>query len=113
MKHIWHFATRIKTTRRNRGFKSIVISLTSPEDILEKSSGEALKPETINYRTHKPERTVCFVRRSSDLSRIMSVSVASTSASVTAASSATAAVLKSQRRKSVGSALDTLFWWFR
>jgi DNA-directed RNA polymerase subunit beta' len=45
------------------GFKSIVISLTSPEDILEKSSGEVLKPETINYRTHKPERDGLFCEK--------------------------------------------------
>ena len=63
-----------KNDTAQSGFKSIVISLTSPEDILEKSSGEVLKPETINYRTN-PSGTVCFVRRSSDLSRIMSVSV--------------------------------------
>jgi DNA-directed RNA polymerase subunit beta' len=52
-----------KTTSTNSGFKSIVISLTSPEDILEKSSGEVLKPETINYRTHKPERDGLFCER--------------------------------------------------
>ncbi len=44
-------------------FKSITISLASPEHILEKSYGEVLKPETINYRTHKPERDGLFCER--------------------------------------------------
>jgi DNA-directed RNA polymerase subunit beta' len=44
-------------------FKSITISLASPEYILERSSGEVLKPETINYRTHKPERDGLFCER--------------------------------------------------
>ena len=37
-------------------FKSMRISVASPEDILSWSHGEVLKPETINYRTQKPER---------------------------------------------------------
>jgi len=37
-------------------FNKISIGLASPESILEASHGEILKPETINYRTHKPER---------------------------------------------------------
>jgi DNA-directed RNA polymerase subunit beta' len=44
-------------------FSSITISLTSPEHILERSSGEVLKPETINYRTYKPERDGLFCER--------------------------------------------------
>lgn len=44
-------------------FKSITISLASPEMLLEKSYGEILKPETINYRTHKPERDGLFCER--------------------------------------------------
>ena len=52
-----------KNDTAQSGFKSIVISLTSPEDILEKSSGEVLKPETINYRTHKPERDGLFCEK--------------------------------------------------
>jgi DNA-directed RNA polymerase subunit beta' len=44
-------------------FSSITISLTSPEQILERSSGEVLKPETINYRTYKPERDGLFCER--------------------------------------------------
>ena len=44
-------------------FNSITIGLASPEFLLERSSGEVLKPETINYRTHKPERDVLFCER--------------------------------------------------
>ena len=47
----------------NSGFNKITISLSSPEDILGKSSGEVLKPETINYRTYKPERDGLFCER--------------------------------------------------
>ena len=45
------------------GFSKITIGLASPEEILEKSSGEVLKPETINYRTYKPERDGLFCER--------------------------------------------------
>ena len=44
-------------------FSMITISLASPEMILEKSNGEVLKPETINYRTYKPERDGLFCER--------------------------------------------------
>ena len=44
-------------------FSRITISLASPELILERSSGEVLKPETINYRTYKPERDGLFCER--------------------------------------------------
>ena len=44
-------------------FSKISISLASPEDILDRSSGEVLKPETINYRTYKPERDGLFCER--------------------------------------------------
>ena len=44
-------------------FNKITIGLASPEIILEKSRGEVLKPETINYRTHKPERDGLFCER--------------------------------------------------
>jgi len=44
-------------------FNKISIGLSSPEAILEKSNGEVLKPETINYRTHKPERDGLFCER--------------------------------------------------
>ncbi|MEZ5030563.1 MAG: DNA-directed RNA polymerase subunit beta' [Saprospiraceae bacterium] len=44
-------------------FESITISLASPEEILERSYGEVLKPETINYRSYKPERDGLFCER--------------------------------------------------
>ena len=44
-------------------FSKITISLASPEEIKEKSSGEVLKPETINYRTYKPERDGLFCEK--------------------------------------------------
>ena len=47
----------------NSSFSRITISLASPEKILEMSSGEVLKPETINYRTYKPERYGLFCER--------------------------------------------------
>ncbi|MEI7725388.1 MAG: DNA-directed RNA polymerase subunit beta' [Bacteroidota bacterium] len=47
----------------NSSFSKITISLASPEKILEMSSGEVLKPETINYRTYKPERDGLFCER--------------------------------------------------
>ncbi len=44
-------------------FTKITIGLASPEEILENSHGEVLKPETINYRTYKPERDGLFCER--------------------------------------------------
>ena len=44
-------------------FTKIIIGLSSPDTILERSYGEVLKPETINYRTYKPERDGLFCER--------------------------------------------------
>lgn len=52
-----------KDNKIKNNFSKITISLASPEDILERSSGEVLKPETINYRTYKPERDGLFCER--------------------------------------------------
>ncbi len=52
-----------KDSTISSNFSSITISLASPEAILERSSGEVLKPETINYRTYKPERDGLFCER--------------------------------------------------
>jgi len=49
--------------RTTSNFNSITISLCSPDDILERSYGEVLKPETINYRSYKPERDGLFCER--------------------------------------------------
>ena len=52
-----------KEIKIKSNFTRITISLSSPENILEQSSGEVLKPETINYRTYKPERDGLFCER--------------------------------------------------
>jgi len=52
-----------RDTKVKSSFNKISISLASPEDILERSHGEVLKPETINYRTYKPERDGLFCER--------------------------------------------------
>ncbi|MDE6317440.1 MAG: DNA-directed RNA polymerase subunit beta' [Muribaculaceae bacterium] len=52
-----------KENKTKPGFSKITIGLASPEEILENSSGEVLKPETINYRTYKPERDGLFCER--------------------------------------------------
>ena len=48
---------------KSKKFSKISIGLASPETILGSSRGEILKPETINYRTHKPERDGLFCER--------------------------------------------------
>lgn len=52
-----------KENKAKSSFSKISIGLASPEEILEHSSGEVLKPETINYRTYKPERDGLFCER--------------------------------------------------
>ncbi len=52
-----------KETPVKNDFSKITISLASPEAILERSRGEVTKPETINYRTYKPERDGLFCER--------------------------------------------------
>ncbi len=56
-------AFKKETPKKQSSFNKITISLASPEVILENSSGEVLKPETINYRTYKPERDGLFCER--------------------------------------------------
>ncbi len=52
-----------KENKPKNVFSKITIGLASPEEIFDKSSGEVLKPETINYRTYKPERDGLFCER--------------------------------------------------
>ena len=52
-----------KETKIKSNFTKITIGLASPEEILENSFGEVTKPETINYRTYKPERDGLFCER--------------------------------------------------
>ncbi|NNM18493.1 MAG: DNA-directed RNA polymerase subunit beta' [Croceitalea sp.] len=54
---------RLKDNNAPKRFNKISIGLASPESILAESRGEVLKPETINYRTHKPERDGLFCER--------------------------------------------------
>ncbi|MBK6353973.1 MAG: DNA-directed RNA polymerase subunit beta' [Saprospiraceae bacterium] len=52
-----------KTFKQDQDFEKITVSLSSPDEILERSYGEILKPETINYRSYKPERDGLFCER--------------------------------------------------
>ena len=52
-----------KDSKVKSNFTKITIGLASPEEILESSYGEVTKPETINYRTYKPERDGLFCER--------------------------------------------------
>ena len=52
-----------KDSKVKNNFTKITIGLASPEEILENSYGEVTKPETINYRTYKPEREGLFCER--------------------------------------------------
>ena len=52
-----------KESKVKSNFERISIALASPEDIKERSSGEVLKPETVNYRTYKPERDGLFCEK--------------------------------------------------
>ena len=54
---------RINEKYTVKKFNKISIGLVSPEKILKESRGEVIKPETINYRTHKPERDGLFCER--------------------------------------------------
>ena len=64
-------------------FESIKVGLCSPEDVLEWSYGEVKKPETINYRTQKPEKTVYSVSVFSGPPETGSVTVENIKESVT------------------------------
>ncbi len=52
-----------KDNRPRAGFGKITIRLASPDAIIDRSYGEVLKPETINYRTYKPERDGLFCEK--------------------------------------------------
>ena len=53
-------SSRIDTSKK---YKSVTISLASPESVLQRSYGEILKPETINYRSYKPEKDGLFCEK--------------------------------------------------
>jgi len=50
-------------TQDNARFNAIYIGLASPDKILERSKGEVTKPETINYRSFKPEKDGLFCEK--------------------------------------------------
>ena len=52
-----------KPQKIKKNFSNITVSLASPEAILERSYGEVLKPETINYRSFKPEKEGLFCEK--------------------------------------------------
>ena len=52
-----------KDNKVKSNFQKISISLASPEDVIARSCGEVLKPETVNYRTYKPERDGLFCEK--------------------------------------------------
>lgn len=88
-------------------FDRISIGLASPESILAESRGEVLKPETINYRTHKPERDGLFCERIFCPVKDLNVLVVNTKESVTKESFVTVVELKLLRKKYVVIELDT------
>ncbi|HHB79638.1 MAG TPA: DNA-directed RNA polymerase subunit beta', partial [Saprospiraceae bacterium] len=57
------FRNKNTASQSNSDFNTITISLASPDSILDRSHGEVLKPETINYRSYKPERDGLFCER--------------------------------------------------
>ena len=107
-----------KDTKIKSNFSKITIGLASPEEILENSYGEVLKPETINYRTYKPERDGLFCERifgpvkdyechCGKYKRIRYKGI------VCDRWSATVAVLKLQKRKCVVNVADISSWLYR
>ena len=57
------FFSNKPTSRLSQSFNSITVGLLSPEEILDRSFGEILKPETINYRSYKPEKDGLFCEK--------------------------------------------------
>lgn len=84
---------------KNSEFNSIKIGLASPEQIRAWSYGEVTKPETINYRTLKPEKTAFIAKRFSAPRRTGNAIAVNTKEFATKAKSASAAVLKSHAQR--------------
>ena len=84
-----------KDTKIKSNFSKITIGLASPEEILENLMVKVLKPETINYRTYKPERDGLFCERIfGPVKDYMNVIAVNTNVFATKALSATDAVWK-------------------
>lgn len=97
-----------ETTGQSISFDAIKIGLASPEKIREWSRGEVKKPETINYRTLKPEKDGLFCEKIFGPSKDWNVIVVNIRKSVTKALSATDAALRLQKQAFVESVWDTL-----
>ena len=95
-----------ETTGQSISFDAIKIGLASPEKIREWSRGEVKKPETINYRTLKPEKDGLFCEKI--FGPTGNVIVVNIRKSVTKALSATDAALRLQKQAFVESVWDTL-----
>ena len=83
----------------NNAFDSIKIGLASPEQIRAWSYGEVKKPETINYRTLKPERDGLFCERIFGPTKDWSATAVNTRESVLRVKFVTVAVLRLQEQK--------------
>ncbi len=57
------FSNQSQRLRKSNSFSSVTLGLLSPENILDRSNGETLKPETINYRSYKPEKDGLFCEK--------------------------------------------------
>ena len=57
------FSNKPVSSRLSHSFKTITVGLLSPEEMLDRSFGEVLKPETINYRSYKPEKDGLFCEK--------------------------------------------------
>lgn len=99
--------TNKEAINQSVSFDAIRIGLASPEKIREWSRGEVKKPETINYRTLKPEKMVFSVRRFLDLAKTGNVIAVNIRKFVTRALSATVVALRSQNPAFVESVWDT------
>ncbi len=91
-------------------FDKLRIGLATADDIRRWSHGEVKKPETINYRTLKPEKDGLFGEQILVLPATGSAPAASTSASASRASFANAAASRSPRPRCVVSAWATSSW---
>ena len=91
-------------------FDAIKIGIASPEMIRQWSYGEVKKPETINYRTLKPERDGLYCERILDRPRTGSATAENIRKSSTRAKSATAAALRSPRPRFAASAWAISSW---
>ena len=86
--------TNKPVSRQSRSFKTITVGLLSPEEMLDRSFGEVLKPETINYRSYKPEKMAYSVKRFSVLPKTGNVTVVNINEFVTGGSYVIAVALK-------------------